>query len=463
MAASFIKKSDGNFYLRLTGDTTSVKFAAVSNAGNTYTFSVDGNVVVSKPNGDPNTYYSSSANPIPSGGSLDDGFFPGSETVYTYSGSGTRDYLLSFTSSGAGTGTQFYLGGASLTWGGYAYPGDGYISNPLAVGIKKPASIANTGTLTHIFDNVNNTNTLINGTGATFVNQNPDAPDGVPCDSNNFNYSQKYYTVYWNTAFPNSNYTLNITILDNQSASGDHAGFINLCSIANKTASSFDIQFYASDVNGISYVRSFSASASYESSWSNAGNIFIKNGGSWKEVQNAWIKRNGSWTKVFQNFGNSSWINMLEGTDDAIDFGIQVIPIQTIPVWVWPISNSTGSGDFYPAQVVSNGTSSVITPPNSQSVTLNVSLSPGFGGSGAYTSMLLRRISDSSVIWSYELYGSTSSFYSTNVTFNVTADESYQFESTAIVPSGSIGANSATVRRSDNQTVYENTALVYYD
>ena len=325
MAASFIKKSDGNYYLRLTDNTTLVKFAAVSHAGNTYTFSVDGSVVVSKPYDNSSTFYSSSATPVPEdpGRSLDNGFFPGSETNYTYSGSGTRDYLLSFTSSGPGT--QFYLGGASLTWGGYAYPGSGYISNPVAVGVKTPLSIRNTGTLTHIFDNDTNTNTLFNGTGATFVNQNPNAPDGVPCDSNNFNYSQKYYTVYWNTAFPNSNYTLNITILDNQSASGDHDGFINLCSIANKTTSSFDIQFYASNVNAISYVRSFSASASYESSWSNAGNIFIKNGGSWKEVQTAWIKRNGSWAKFFQNYGNSSWINMLEGTDDAIDFGVQVI------------------------------------------------------------------------------------------------------------------------------------------
>jgi hypothetical protein len=200
MAASFIKKSDGNYYLRLTGDTTSVIFAAVANAGNTYTFSVNGSVVVSKPNGNSSTFYSSSADPVPSGGSLNNGFFPGSETIYTYPGPG--DYSLSFISSGPGT--QFYLGGTSLTWGGYAYPGDGYISNPLAVGVK------NSGT------------------------------------------------------------------------------------------------------------------------WSNAGNIFIKNGGSWKEVQTGWIKRNGIWTKFFQNYGNSSWINMLEGTDDAIDFGVQVIDELTI-------------------------------------------------------------------------------------------------------------------------------------
>lgn len=339
MAATFIKKNDENYYMRLTGSTTYVKFAAISQAGNTYTFSVGGTQRVSKPNGDGGdgapvggyTYYTSSANPVPNGGILDDTRFPGAEDLWFFpEPETTRDYLLSFTVDPPQPvpETQFYLGGASLTWGDFAYPGSGYISNPLAVGVKTPLTIRNTGTLTHIFDNDTNTNTLFDGTGATFENKNPNAPDGVPCDSNNFNYSQKYYRVYWNTAFPNSSYTLNISILDNQSASGDHDGFINLCSIANKTASSFDIQFVETeDDNSISYVRSFSASASYESSWSNAGNIFIKNSGSWKEVQTAWIKRNGSWTKFFQNYGNSSWINMLENTDDAIDFGVQVIAL----------------------------------------------------------------------------------------------------------------------------------------
>jgi len=199
MAATFIEKNDGNYYMRLTDSTTSVKFAAVSVSGNTYTFSVDGTQRVSKPNSDGTTYYSSSANPVPAGGTLNSGRFPGAETTYTFSGSGTRDYLLSFTSSGPGT--QFYLGGASLTWGDFAYPGSGYISNPIAVGVKQSGS------------------------------------------------------------------------------------------------------------------------------WKNAGNIFVKESGTWREVTNAYIKQGGVWEKYYQNFGNSSWINMLEGTDDAIDFGVQVIAL----------------------------------------------------------------------------------------------------------------------------------------
>jgi len=199
MAATFIEKNDGNYYMRLTDSTTSVKFAAVSESANTYTFSVDGTQRVSKPNSDGTTYYSSSANPVPAGGTLNNGRFPGAETTYTFSGSGTRDYLLSFTSSGGGT--QFYLGGTSLTWGGFAYPGSGYISNPIAVGVKQSGS------------------------------------------------------------------------------------------------------------------------------WKNAGNIFVKQSGTWREVTNAYIKQGGVWKKYYQNFGNSSWINMLEGLDDAIDFGVQVIAL----------------------------------------------------------------------------------------------------------------------------------------
>jgi hypothetical protein len=200
MAATFIKKNDGNYYLRLTDSTTSVKFAAVSQAGNTYTFSVGGTEYVSKPFNDEFIFYSSSANPVPSGGILDNDRFPGTETVYNFPGSGVRDYLLSF-SAGPTPGTQFYLGGESLTWGDFAYPGSGYIANPIAVGVKQSGS------------------------------------------------------------------------------------------------------------------------------WKNAGNIFVKQSGTWREVINAYIKQGGVWKKYYQNFGNSSWINMLELTDDAIDFGVQVFAL----------------------------------------------------------------------------------------------------------------------------------------
>jgi len=208
MSARFIKKSDGNFYMRLDENTTQVKFAAVSRAGNTYTLSVDGTVRVTKPNSDIGgfTYYTSSASPVPvppSGApsaNENNSRFPGSETTITYSRTtpGVNDYLLSFTSNGSGA---FHLGGQSLTWGDYAYPGDGYLNNAFNLGVK----------------------------------------DG--------------------------------------------------------------------------------------GSWKNVGNTFIKDNGVWKECESIWIKQGGSWKQFFANYGNSSWICVLEGNDDAIDFCVQVIAI----------------------------------------------------------------------------------------------------------------------------------------
>jgi len=197
MGARFIKKSDGNFYMRLDGNTTQVKFAAVAEAGNTYTFSVDGTVRVTKSqNG-----YTTSVDPVPSGLNLNNNGFTGTETTITYSRTtpGVDDYLLSFTSSGPGT--AFYLGGESLTWGGYAYPGDGYLNNAFNLGVK----------------------------------------DG--------------------------------------------------------------------------------------GSWKNVGNTFIKDNGVWKECEGIWVKQGGAWEQFFANYGYSSWICMLEGTDDAIDFCVQVFAV----------------------------------------------------------------------------------------------------------------------------------------
>ena len=347
MAASFVKKSNQLFYLRLTGDTTAVKFAAVSNAGNTYNLYIqgsdDGTVTISKPNSDGGgPYYSESANPVPSGGNLDNGRFPGTEQLYSYSGYGTREYRVTgYNQNGTeyvydgSTGGTMCLGGSSLTWGGYAYPGDGYISNPLAVGVK---------------------------------------------------------------------------------------------------------------VGGV---------------WRNAGTIFIRQSGVWKEIINAYVKQGGTWRKYYQNFGNSSWINMLELTDDAIDFGVQVIP-----VWIWPVS--TFDGDSQPNYInidsTSNASSDIVTVPSSQSITLNVSFD--LQGSNDYASMLLRRISDSAIIWSYSLSGSTSTSYSTNVTFNVTAGESYRFESTVILSLITYAGTSYARVRRDNSSgvlVYQNSANLYSD
>lgn len=185
--------------MRLDENTTQVKFAAVSEASARYTFSVAGAQVVSKPNSDNNiTYYTSSASPNPTGNE-NNNRFPGSETIITYPRTtpGIDDYLLSFTSTESTT--AFYLGGESLTWGGYAYPGSGYLNNTFNLGVKD------------------------------------------------------------------------------------------------------------------------------EGSWKNVSNTFIKDSGIWRDCESIWIKQGGLWNQIFANYGNSSWICMLEQIDDSIDFCVQVI------------------------------------------------------------------------------------------------------------------------------------------
>ena len=106
MAAFFIKKNDGNFYMRLTENTQSIYFSAVSSAGNRYTFSVqnpqnpDEPYVISKPYDDAGgVYYTTYADPKPAGSGPDpsDSRFPGAEISYSYPGSGIRDYTTTTT------------------------------------------------------------------------------------------------------------------------------------------------------------------------------------------------------------------------------------------------------------------------------------------------------------------------------------------------------------------------------
>jgi len=119
----------------------------------------------------------------------------------------------------------------------------------------------NTGTLTHVFDDVNNKNTFFQGSGATFTAQNQGGASSTW--DGNFNSGDKYYTVYFNTPFPNTNYSINISIIDNRSASGVADAHVVFGAIGSKSAASFNVQFVATKDNRISYVRSFSASCDW--------------------------------------------------------------------------------------------------------------------------------------------------------------------------------------------------------
>ena len=99
MAAFFIRKSDNLHYLRLTGNTTTVKFAAAKEAVNSYQLDilrpvgVGGTISITANN--TTNVHTSSAVPIPNGSTLNGGAFTNVETSFVFeSGPTTRDYQV---------------------------------------------------------------------------------------------------------------------------------------------------------------------------------------------------------------------------------------------------------------------------------------------------------------------------------------------------------------------------------
>ena len=72
----------------------------------------------------------------------------------------------------------------------------------------------------------------------------------------------KYYTVTWNTAFPNNSYSLNINIDINLSASGVNPLGGKVVGVV-KRADGFDLQLARADNNLTGFIRQFSAVAAY--------------------------------------------------------------------------------------------------------------------------------------------------------------------------------------------------------
>ncbi len=99
MAAFFIRKSDNLHYLRLTGITTTVKFAAAKEAGNFYRLDilrpigVGGTISITATTA--TNVHTSSAVPIPTGSTLNNGAFTNVETPFGFEpGPTTRDYQI---------------------------------------------------------------------------------------------------------------------------------------------------------------------------------------------------------------------------------------------------------------------------------------------------------------------------------------------------------------------------------
>lgn len=99
MAAFFIRKSDNLHYLRLTGNTTTVKFAAAKEAQNSYQLDIlrpvgVGGTISITANSTTNVH-TSSAVPIPNGSALTQSAFTNVETSFVFeSGPTTRDYQV---------------------------------------------------------------------------------------------------------------------------------------------------------------------------------------------------------------------------------------------------------------------------------------------------------------------------------------------------------------------------------
>lgn len=159
--------------------------------------------------------------------------------------------------------------------------------------------VNNTGTLTHVFDDVNNVNELFNGTGASFVNEVPEDAGGHDGDTS-FNVNAKHYTITWNTPFSNANYTPSVTIIDSRTASGYYSGMV-FFDVADIQAGSFKVQFKTTtkspDPQDLGYVRSFSATAT-------APFYIIKSGGTVYGTGQI-ITVGGSGTRFYQVTGTN--------------------------------------------------------------------------------------------------------------------------------------------------------------
>ena len=152
--------------------------------------------------------------------------------------------------------SEYYRGGAYTPSGRLRVPTGGQIK------LSDFYTSNNTGTLVHVFNDVTNQNIFTDGSGASIVAINLDGASGEWTGS--FDSSDKYYRVTFFAPFPNTNYSVNITITDNQSASGVRTDFIVFGAIGNQQPGSFDIQFVQTeDGESISYVRAFEASCDW--------------------------------------------------------------------------------------------------------------------------------------------------------------------------------------------------------
>lgn len=394
---AYFTKTGSNYYLRLTGTTNKVKFACVSSAGNTYNLNIrtSGGLLVTtvaKISSNGATFYTPSANPIPSSGTLtsDSSIFSGAETEIIFPGTG--EYSLSFT-AGPTPGSAFYLGGESLNWGTglYAYPGSGSSTQAKGIGVKiNEVGVGATwknsqtlwikryapslGTSTYSGLTTAEKNSL---TTSTFPNDDGFWELNVPWNINYLdNIFQKIYVhtnsyvafdggspIYSGFSYSNPNlYKIFITTRDNScqklyygvlgtSPNRRYAvrfeGSKNIISPPNVAPAGTEIVwemvFYEQNPGYVTLFNEKNSLVNTATTYVNgicdrfalAGQFTITTPSTitmnfteqWSECETAWLKTASGWQKFYQNNTNSSWINLLELTDDAIDFAVKVIAL----------------------------------------------------------------------------------------------------------------------------------------
>ena len=357
MAAFFIRKSDNLHYLRLTGITTTVKFAAVKEAENFYRFDilrpvgVGGTISITATT--TTNVHTSSAVPIPTGSTLNNGVFTNVETSFVFEpGPTTRDYQIlgygnnieytynqaSATNKSVGC-THYFNNGDNLDVGlattvAGKFDTASFTSNTiltssdednydnLAIQLSGNNGIAGIEPLNRARDehpscdgSISQIYGIVNGIGnTTFVSHN-DGP-------------AKAYRCWFDTPFPNTNYNVSITGLNiapyGAAGPGEVPGRIRyVCTVDKKPEYVvYDIDSYRIDENnavtntGIGFIRyhevraetvveskrltlggeivftSSGFSTSYPGFKKFTG-LFVKQSGTWKSPQTTSIKQSG--------------------------------------------------------------------------------------------------------------------------------------------------------------------------
>ena len=381
MAVEFIRKNDGLYYLRLTGITSAVYFAAAADAGNRYILDIQDLVGIgtavriryNNPTADSGAYRSFGTNPIPNNSTLDDSRF--SSSLYTTGANPPESTPMQIN-------TQFFY--PDILVGTREYRVNGFGSkvvstNPIVFG--------------DYFEYL-----------STVTNYGPSGPDNTQM------------------------------VLGGESLAWTDTGNNPLYAFPGS--------------GGISNARAVGIKV--DGSWQASTNVYVKHLDSWRQALNIYVKQGGVWRLAYRNLGNSGWINLLENTDDALDFAVYAYE-----PWYWPSSD--------PLSIVGTGTnftanSSIVGPVTTlSSQTLYITLSMGVTGSdtSGASVKLSRTFNATNPTPSYQTvligprgpFGTGQPGVSTSiVTASLTPGMQIQFKAEFGIPVGGVGIQSAIVR-----------------